>query len=157
MNKALFLDRDGVINVDKNYLYKIEDVEFVDGMFDLVKHYYDNNYLIIIVTNQSGIARGYFSDKDFTILMNWMTKQFLKNGITLTDIFYCPHYPEISGECECRKPKAGMINEAIKKYNIDRSKSLLIGDSKRDIESAHNAGIVKTHLIKDNLLGLKYK
>jgi len=151
MNKALFLDRDGVINIEKNYLYRVEDLEFIDGIFEVVKYYYDKGYLIIIVTNQSGIARGYFSEDDFWNLMYKITKEFEKRGVKLTHIYYCPHHPDITGECECRKPKPGMILEAIRTYNIDPQQSILIGDSKRDIEAANNAGIENTYFVKNNL------
>ena len=146
MKKALFLDRDGVINIEKNYLYKESDFEFIDGIFELCKHYQDLGYLIVIVTNQSGIAREYYSQEDFLKLTSWMVTAFKKHGITISKVYFCPHHPDISGECSCRKPKPGMILEAAKEFDIDLTQSILIGDKERDIESALNAGIEKTYL-----------
>lgn len=150
MKKALFLDRDGVINVEKNYLYKQSDFEFIDGVFELSKHYQNLGYLIIIVTNQSGIAREYYSKEDFLKLTKWMISAFEKHGVTITKVYFCPHHPDISGECSCRKPKPGMILEAAKEFDIDLSQSILVGDKERDIESALNAGIIQTYLFDSN-------
>jgi D-glycero-D-manno-heptose 1,7-bisphosphate phosphatase len=147
VRKVLFLDRDGVINVDKGYVYKIEDIEFIDGIFDLCKTYQDKGYEIIIITNQAGIARGYYTEEDFIKLMDWMKKKFEKRGINILDVFYCPHHPDFTGECSCRKPKPGMILEAAKKYNIDLKSSVLIGDKISDIEAGKRAGISKLYLL----------
>jgi D-glycero-D-manno-heptose 1,7-bisphosphate phosphatase len=149
--KALFLDRDGTINIEKNYLYKIEDFEFQPGIFELIRKYQKDGFLIFIITNQSGIARGYYSDKDFHKLNNWMLDSFNTNGITITKVYYCPHHPQITGDCNCRKPLTGMIDEAIKQYNISAVKSVLIGDKKRDILAGQNAGIGKNLYIQDLL------
>ena len=96
MKKALFLDRDGVINKEKNYLYKIEDFEFIDGVFDTCRYFQDLGYLIIVITNQAGIARGKYTEKDFEILTTWMLKEFEKENITISKVYYCPHHPDIS-------------------------------------------------------------
>ncbi len=143
---ALFLDRDGVVNIEKNYLHKIEDFEFIDGIFALCKKYQDLGYLIVVVTNQSGIARGYYSEADFEKLTVWMVESFNKQGITLADVYHCPHHPDISGPCSCRKPEPGMLLEAAKKHNIDLKHSLLVGDGERDINAAHRAGVDETYL-----------
>jgi len=147
--KALFLDRDGVINEDYGYVYKKEDFKFKDGIFELLKHFKD--YKIFIVTNQSGIARGYYTENDFHKLMNWVKEEFKQKGIEIVDINFCPHHPNITGNCECRKPNPGMILDLAKKYNIDLENSIMIGDKKSDIEAANKAGIKKTYLVKDNL------
>jgi D-glycero-D-manno-heptose 1,7-bisphosphate phosphatase len=152
-NKALFLDRDGVINIDKGYVHKIEDFEFIEGIFDLCKSYQDKGYLIIVITNQAGIARGYYTEEDFLKLSEWMKKEFAKRNVIITDIFYCPHHPDFTGECECRKPKPGMILKAAKKYNIDLSESILIGDKITDIEAGKRAGIKNCYII-DNKFNL---
>jgi D-glycero-D-manno-heptose 1,7-bisphosphate phosphatase len=149
MKKALFLDRDGVINVEKEYLYKIEDFEFIDGIFDLCKYYQDLDYLIIVVTNQSGIARKYYTQEDFNKLSSWMVKEFNNKKIKISKVYYCPHHPDINGECECRKPKAGMILDAEKKFNIDLKNSVLVGDKQRDIDSAYNAGLQSAFLFDE--------
>jgi len=143
---ALFLDRDGVINIEKNYLHKKEDFEFIDGIFDLCQFYKAKGFHIVVVTNQSGIARGYYSEMDFSNLTFWMIREFAKRGIEIDQVYHCPHHPDISGECECRKPKAGMLLQAQKDLHIDMENSLLVGDSERDIEAAHKAGVQETYL-----------
>ncbi|MDO9266674.1 MAG: D-glycero-beta-D-manno-heptose 1,7-bisphosphate 7-phosphatase [Sulfurimonas sp.] len=149
MNRALFLDRDGVINVEINYLHKINDFEFVEGIFELCKKYQNRGYIIIVVTNQSGIARGYYSEEDFKYLTLWMIKEFVKEGIDIKKVYSCPHYPEISGACSCRKPEPGMFLEAQKEFDIDLRNSILVGDKESDIEAALNAGIAETYLFDE--------
>lgn len=148
--KALFLDRDGVINVEKEYLYKREDFEFIDGIFDLCRYYQDRGYSIFVVTNQSGIARKYYTEDDFLKLTEWMLDAFKKQGITITKVYYCPHHPEISGECECRKPKPGMFFDAAKEFDIDLKNSIIIGDKERDIEAGINAGLQESYLFDES-------
>jgi D-glycero-D-manno-heptose 1,7-bisphosphate phosphatase len=147
MNKALFLDRDGVVNKEKNYLYKIEDFEFIDGVFETCKYFQDKGYLIIIITNQAGIARGKYTEKDFEKLTMWMIEEFKKENINISKVYHCPHHPDFTGECECRKPKPGMIIEAKKEFDIDLDKSILVGDKNSDIEAGLNAGIKYNYLI----------
>ena len=105
--KTIFLDRDGVINKEVNYLSNIEDFEFINGVFDACKHFQSLGYSIIIVTNQSGIGRGYYNEDDFQILTKWMLSKFKENKIEILDIFYCPHSP--NNQCQCRKPNTGMF------------------------------------------------
>ncbi|WP_346855006.1 HAD family hydrolase [uncultured Draconibacterium sp.] len=149
--KALFLDRDGTINIEKNYVWKIEDFEFQPGIFNLIKEYQSAGFLIFVITNQSGIARGFYTENDFKILNDWMLDQFKINGIEITKVYYCPHHPEITGKCTCRKPQPGMINQAIDEFNVSRVKSVLIGDKKRDILAGENAGIGKNLYIQNIL------
>ena len=149
MQKALFLDRDGVINVEKEYLYKKEDFELVNGIIELCSYYQSLGYLLIVVTNQSGIARGYYSEEDFLDLTKWMVEEFLHHGISLTQVYFCPHHPDISGSCKCRKPQPGMLLDAQKAFDIDMTQSLLVGDKERDIEAALNAGIKETYLFDE--------
>jgi len=144
--KTIFLDRDGVINKEVGYLHRIDDFEFINGVFDACKHLQNLNYKIIIVTNQSGICRGYFTENDFQILTNWMIKQFKKNDINVFDIFHCPHMPK--SNCNCRKPMPGMLLEAKDKHNIDMDKSWMIGDNENDIKAAESAGISNTILVR---------
>ena len=146
MKKALFLDRDGVINVDKEYLYKIEDIEFEDGIFELCRYFQNLGYLIIIVTNQSGIARGYFTTSDLLKLNEWLVDEFKKRDIDISKIYYCPHHPDITGECRCRKPKPGMLLDAKDEFDLDLLNSCLIGDKERDIQSAIDAGVKESYL-----------
>ena len=147
--KALFLDRDGVINKEINYLHKIEDFEFVEGIFDLCRFYQEKGYLIIVVTNQSGIARGYYTQEQFDTLTSWMIEEFSKNGIKLNKVYYCPHHPDISGICECRKPDIGMFTEAQSEFDIDLESSVMVGDNERDIEAALKAGIPDTYFFDE--------
>ena len=144
--KTIFLDRDGVINKEINYLHKIEDFEFIDGVFETCKFLKSLDYKIIIITNQSGISRGYYSEIDFQKITNWMLSQFNKNNIDILDVIYCPHLP--SDFCNCRKPKPGMLLTAKTKHNIDMKKSWMIGDTENDIKAANNAGIMNTILVK---------
>lgn len=146
MKKALFLDRDGVINIEKDYLFKIDEFEFIDGIFELCKHYQDLGYLIIVVTNQSGIAREYYTQKDFLMLTNWMIEEFKKHDIILSKVYYCPHHPDISGICKCRKPSPGMLLDAKRDFNLDLSHSIIVGDKERDIEAGLNAGLQEAYL-----------
>lgn len=147
---ALFLDRDGVINIDKNYVYKIEDFEFVEGIFELCRFYSERGFLIFIVTNQAGIARKYYTVKDFVHLTKWMEKKFLDNGVLITKTYFCPHHPDFNISCDCRKPMPGMIYKARNEFNIDLSQSILIGDKPSDIEAAKSAGIYERYLISTN-------
>ena len=144
--KTIFLDRDGVINKEKNYLYKINDFEFIEGVFDACQQLQKLNYKIIIVTNQSGIFRGYYTESDFKKINDWMIGQFNLNHISILDTFHCPHGPK--SQCECRKPKPGMLLKAQKKYNIDMKKSWLIGDKEDDITAANQSGIKNTILVR---------
>jgi D-glycero-D-manno-heptose 1,7-bisphosphate phosphatase len=144
--KTIFLDRDGVINKEVGYLHKIKDFEFIDGVFDACLYFQSLSYQIIIVTNQSGIDRGYYDASDFHIVNTWMLDQFKNNNINILDVFFCPHNPE--SNCDCRKPKPGMFNQANDKYNIDMKKSWMIGDKEADVQAANAAGIQNTVLVK---------
>ncbi|NPA55894.1 MAG: HAD family hydrolase [Epsilonproteobacteria bacterium] len=154
MNKAVFLDRDGVINEDFGYVYKKEDFVFKEGIFELLRHFQSQGYKLFIITNQSGIARGYYTTEDFWELMEWVKDKFSKEGITIDDIAFCPCHPEFTSTCECRKPNPKMILDLARKYDINLSQSILIGDKQSDIQAAKNAGITKTYLIKDKLDGI---
>ena len=144
--KTIFLDRDGVINKEKNYLYKINDFEFIEGIFESCNHFKNLGYEIIVITNQSGISRGFYNDNDFQKITSWMKNQFKNNGINILDVFYCPH--DISAECNCRKPKPGLFKMAQKKYNIDMSKSWMIGDKEIDITASSAAGVQNSILVR---------
>ena len=144
--KTIFLDRDGVINKEINYLHKIEDFEFIDGIFDACLHFQSLGYKIIIITNQSGISRGYYSEIDYQKVTQWMLGQFKNKNINILDIFHCPHGPDST--CNCRKPKPGMLLKAKTKHNTDMEKSWMIGDKERDIIAANSAGIYNTILVR---------
>jgi len=141
MQKALFLDRDGIINIDKGYIHKSDDIEFVPGIFELLSLAKLKGYQLFVVTNQAGIARGLYDHHDVKILHDWMKKQFEDNDIEIKEFFYCPHHPDFSGECECRKPAPAMINNAIKRFGIDPSQSIIIGDKPSDVQAGKNAGL----------------
>jgi len=149
--KAAFLDRDGVINIDTGYVGKIEDFKFKDGIFELLHLLQHLGFTLFIVTNQSGIARGYYTKEDFFRLMEWVKSHLLRKGIEIKDIKFCPHHPDITGECECRKPKPGMILDLAKAYNIDLKNSIMIGDSSSDIEAAKRAGIERVYKVEEDL------
>ena len=148
--KTIFLDRDGVVNKEVGYLNRLSDFEFIDGIFDACLYFQKLGYEIVIVTNQSGIARGYYNKNDYLKLTEWMLGQFNDNGINILDTFYCPHGPEST--CNCRKPKPGMLIEAKDKYNISMKDSWMIGDSESDIKAANAAGISKTILVRSGHL-----
>ena len=144
--KTIFLDRDGVINKEANYLHKIDSFQFIDGIFDACQYFIMLDYKIIVVTNQSGISRGYYSENDYQELTQWMLAQFKERDISILEVLHCPHSPQ--SNCNCRKPKPGMLITAKDKYNISMSESWLIGDKESDIIAATNAGIDKTILVK---------
>lgn len=145
--KALFLDRDGVINVDHGYVNKIQDFTFNDNIFELLHLFIQNNYKLFIVTNQSGIGRGYYSLDDFNILTKWMLEEFKKRDIIIEEVKFCKHSPET--HCNCRKPSSGMLDEILMDYNIDLKTSIMIGDKQSDIDLAHNTKIGQTIAIGD--------
>lgn len=157
MKKAIFLDRDGTINVEKDYIYKNEDLVFEEGTIEALKTFKNLEYILIVVSNQSGIARGYFTEEDLNIFNNNMNEILKKNGVEITEFYCCPHHPDGIGEykkvCECRKPNNKMIEDAIKKYNIDRKKSYMVGDKISDIEAGFKSNL-KTVLVKTGY-GLK--
>ncbi|WP_152395468.1 D-glycero-alpha-D-manno-heptose-1,7-bisphosphate 7-phosphatase [Paenibacillus guangzhouensis] len=156
MNKAVFFDRDGVINVEKNYVYKIEDFEFVDGIFDVMKHFQSLGYLLIVITNQAGIGRGYYSEEDFHKLNDWMIERFKVEGIEITKVYYSPYHPEHGiGEYKkdswCRKPNPGMILQAKDDFDIDLRESILFGDKDSDIEAGIRAEVGENVLVQMNV------
>ena len=152
--KAAFLDRDGVINEDFGYVGSIDRFEFKEGIFELLGLLQDLGYELFIVTNQSGIARGYYSENDFLKLMDLVKNELKKRNIEIKDIAFCPHHPDITGECDCRKPKPGMILDLAKKHNINLSNSIMIGDSNSDIKACENAGLFKCYKVEDSLFDI---
>ncbi len=137
MNRAVFLDRDGTINIDKGYMYKIEDVEFLPGAIEALRMLQEAGYLLIIITNQSGIARGYYTEKDFEELNDYMKAELMTQGVKISGVYYCPHLPNGEVEryrkvCTCRKPATGLFERAVQDFDIDLSASYAIGDKERD-------------------------
>lgn len=143
---ALFLDRDGVINVDRNYVHRVQEFEFIDGIFGLCRTAQSLGYKLIVVTNQAGIARGYFREQDFQSLNQWMLDCFKEKSISITRVYYCPYHPEhgigiYKRESNCRKPNPGMILTAQADNDLDLASSILVGDEETDIEAGERAGV----------------
>lgn len=138
--KAIFLDRDGTLNFDHGYVHRLEDFQFFKNVGKTLKALQDLNYLLVIVTNQSGIGRGYFSEEEFLKLTEWMDWSLQEDfGVVLDGIYYCIHKPEEN--CPCRKPKPEMLLQAIKDLNIDPSYSFIIGDKFEDLLAGENAKV----------------
>lgn len=160
-NRALFLDRDGVINEDIGYLHKIQDCQFMPGIFDFCRQYKNNGYKLIIVTNQAGIAKGKFSEQDYKLLTDFIHSQFKKQYCEITAEYYCPYHidglPPYNRNSFYRKPNPGMILRAAKDYNINLPESALIGDNETDILAAKSAGVGNTIRIinEQNMRGTK--
>ena len=150
INKACFLDRDGVLNEDVGYLHKSEDFKWIDGAVEAIKLLKKNNFLVIVITNQSGISRGYFTAKDVTNLHEWMNKILKKEDIQINDFFFSGDLPNNNPESR-RKPSPKMINEAVEKYNLDKTRCFMIGDKLTDLEAAKNAQIKGFLFNKSNL------
>lgn len=144
--KAAFLDRDGVINVDHAYVHKAEDFEFIDGVLDACADLVAAGFKLVIVTNQSGIGRGYYTEDDFHRLTEWMKEVFKKAGAPISAVYFCPHHPEKAldayrCDCDCRKPHPGLLLQAQKELNIDMAHSLMFGDKQGDMQAALAAGV----------------
>ena len=157
MNKAIFLDRDGTINIEKDYIYKCEDLVFEEGSVEALKTFKNLGYILIVVSNQSGIARGYFTEEDLKAFNNNMNEKLKEKSVEIAEFYCCPHHPDGLAEykkvCDCRKPNNKMLEDAIKKYNIDREKSYMIGDKVSDIGAGLKSKL-KTVLVKTGY-GLK--
>jgi D-glycero-D-manno-heptose 1,7-bisphosphate phosphatase len=143
---AVFFDRDGVLNVDRGYVARREDWEWVEGAPEAIRWCNEHGTLVFVVTNQSGIARGYYAEEDFHTLMADVAEDLRTYGAHIDDIRYCPHLPEgvveqYAIECGCRKPKPGMIESLVEEWNVDRARSLLFGDSERDLAAGRAAGV----------------
>ncbi len=156
LSKALFLDRDGVVNHDLGYVNKSSDIVFIDDIFKLTKMAQDLNYLIIVITNQSGIARGKYTEDEFLKLSSWIKDRFFANGVNLTRTYYCPHHPDFGNQkykkvCLCRKPGSLLFNQAKEDFNIDMKASIMIGDKLSDLEAAKNAEVGSLLLFSNNI------
>lgn len=158
-NKALFLDRDGVINHDFGYVGKIENFQFTDKIFDLCKKAQDNGRIIIVITNQAGIAKGKYTEEDFLELTKWMENQFLDNKIKISKTYYCPFHKDgiiekYKVDSFDRKPNPGMILKALQDFNIDPNLSIFIGDNDCDEKASSNAKIGRFFYYNDNIVDL---
>ena len=153
MLKAAFLDRDGVINRDLNYIYQVSDFEFMAGAIEGMQRLQNLGYILVVVTNQSGIGRGYFSEAAYQALTEHMIAELGKNGVKLQGIYHCPHEPTADSgkQCSCRKPAPGLILAAAKDLNVDLSASILVGDKQSDLEAGRAAGVARCYLLDDRL------
>jgi D-glycero-D-manno-heptose 1,7-bisphosphate phosphatase len=146
LQPALFLDRDGVVNVDSGYVHRKEDFVFIEGIFSLAKTAREAGYLVIIITNQAGIGRGHYTEVQFHMLMRWVKEQFRKNGADLDAVYYCPDHPEhgigeYKRDTTMRKPGPGMLLQAAREHGINLPGSIMIGDSYNDMTAGEAAGI----------------
>lgn len=146
MKKCVFLDRDGNVNVEKDYLHKIEDFEFEKNAKEAIKIFNDLGYLVVIVTNQSGVARNYYDEESVKTLHNYLRKEVEKIGGRIDGFYYCPHHPEkgigkYKKKCSCRKPEPGMFLEAQKDLGIDFNQSIVVGDKKSDVDGGKRLGM----------------
>lgn len=154
LKPAVFLDRDGTINLEKEYVYKIEDFEYLEGAVEGLRQLQAWGYSLVIITNQSGIARGYYSEEDYDKLTGWMLSDLEEKGIHVEGVYYCPHHPEGQVEkytkiCQCRKPKTGLFYQATAELGLDLDKSIAIGDKQRDLAIC-NETAVKGMLISNS-------
>ncbi len=140
-NKAAFFDRDGTINVDVHYLHRPEDLQFIDGMPEFIRKWNDWGYKVIVVTNQAGIARGYYDEDEMRALHHYMNDRLAEYGAHIDAFYFCPHHPDITGPCRCRKPEPGMIEDAIREFDLAPAKCILFGDKPWDAEAGEKCGV----------------
>ena len=156
------LDRDGVLNIDKDYLHKAEEVEWIPGSREAIVWLNRQGFQVVVVTNQSGVARGYFTEDDVKKLHVWMADEVKKAGGEIAAFYYCPHLPgatvkQYDVDCSCRKPRPGMILQALADFNVQPDNAFLIGDSPRDVEAAEAAGVKGYLYAGGSLLDLAQK
>lgn len=147
MKPTVFFDRDGVLNVDKDYLYKISEFEWQEGAVDAICYLKSLGYQIIVFTNQSGVARGYYSEESVNILHEFMQSELKKYNVSIDKFYYCPHLPDAEVEtyrkiCNCRKPNSGMLEQALQDFSVAKGRSFVIGDKQRDIDAGVKVGLV---------------
>tara|TARA_B100001057_G_C22714237_1_gene897070 strand:- start:167 stop:673 length:507 start_codon:yes stop_codon:yes gene_type:complete len=153
MKSAAFLDRDGVINVEKGYVYRIEDFDWIKGAKEAIKHLNSIDYYVFIVSNQSGISRGYYDKEDVENLHIFINQELKEHNAHIDDFFYSPYHPDFHSKypelSHLRKPNTGMLEIALEKWKFDKKRSFMIGDSESDIECATRFGI-KSYLFKED-------
>lgn len=158
--KGAFLDRDGVLNEDLNYIYERRKFIFKKGIFKLLRILCKEKFLIFIITNQSGIARGMYSEVEYQNLTKYYLHILKQSGISIRKVYHCPHHPDFSNppfdNCECRKPKPGLFFKAKNEYNLDMQNSFMLGDSIRDLQAAYLSGINKRILLSDKIVNSKF-
>lgn len=153
LGPAIFLDRDGTINVDHGYVHEIDDFQFIDGAIDACRELKQMGFALVLVTNQSGIARGKFTEEQFISLTEWMDWSLADRNVDLDGIYFCPHHPDATEKkyqavCDCRKPQPGMLLQAQSDLNIDMAASYMVGDKKEDMQAAIAAGVGTKVLIR---------
>lgn len=153
---AVFFDRDGVLNIDTPYVYRKQDFVWIDGAIEAIKYFNDLGYLVFVVANQSGVARGYYNEGDVNILHDWVNSELKHYNAHIDAFYYCPHHPDgtiqiYSKVCDCRKPSPGMILKAMEDWAIDRDESLMIGNKDIDVQAGLNAGLSSYLFSGDNL------
>ena len=141
VNRAAFFDRDGTINVDVHYLHRQEDLHFIDGMPEFIRKWNDWGYKVLVVTNQAGIARGYYTENDMRALHRAMNERLGAYGAHIDAFYFCPHHPDFTGPCRCRKPAPGMIEDAVREFDLDPAQCVLFGDQPWDIEAGEQCGV----------------
>lgn len=146
--KACFLDRDGVVNVEVDYLHEPEKTILESGIVEALKAIHQHGFLAVVVTNQAGVARGKYPESDITAVHNRLQELLSAYNEKIDAFYYCPHHPEFSGACSCRKPEPGMLLKAAADLNIDMSKSLMIGDRVSDLDAGRNAGCAASYLVR---------
>lgn len=146
--KACFLDRDGVVNVEVDYLHEPEKTVLEKGIVETLKAIHQNGYLAVVVTNQAGVARGRYPESDIALVHNKLQELLAEHGEKIDAFYYCPHHPEHTGSCPCRKPEPGMLLQAAEDWNIDVKNSLMIGDRLSDVNAGINAGCRKSYLVR---------
>jgi D-glycero-D-manno-heptose 1,7-bisphosphate phosphatase len=152
-NKAVFLDRDGVLNKELgDYVTRVEDFVVLDN-FETLKTLQDRGYLLIVATNQGGLAKGWYTEEELAKMHVHLRSVYKEHGVEFTDIFYCPHHPQFTGDCDCRKPKPGLLLQGIAKHDIDPSLSYFIGDRERDVEAGTAAGVKGILIDSDQPIG----
>lgn len=152
LHKAAFLDRDGVINKDRAYVHRWEDFEFVPGAVEGMRRLQKAGYMLVVVTNQSGLARGYYSEANYQALTHQLRQELEYQGVKLTGVYHCPHHPngsvtDLAIECECRKPAPGLVIQAARELGISLAESIMIGDKPADIEAARAAGVARAYQV----------
>jgi D-glycero-D-manno-heptose 1,7-bisphosphate phosphatase len=140
MNKAIFLDRDGVINVERGYTHRLEDFVILPDVMEVLQQWQKQNFLLIVITNQSGIAKGLYSQENVECIHAFLMEEFKKHRIHISEIYYCMHHPDVCN-CICRKPNSLFVEKGLARFNIDPKQSYFIGDKDRDIEAAQKGGV----------------
>ena len=152
LGNTLFLDRDGVINVNHGYVCTAERTDWVPGIFELCKMAQDSGYQLVVATNQAGIARGYYTEAEFLNYTKWVHREFARHGVGILATVYCPHHPtaglgDLRVKCECRKPAPGLFTFASQYLGLDLSRALMIGDKESDLVAATRAGVLESFMI----------